>query len=65
MGHKSQEGSSTGEYYERFDPEFLEDAMLATDLVIREIEQHLAKRSLSAPATETGTNNVVHGRFGA
>lgn len=65
MGHKSQEGSSTGEFYERFDPEFLEDAKEATDLVIREINRHLKEKSLVPPATETGTKNVITGRFGA
>lgn len=65
MGHKSQEGSSTGEFYERFDPEFLEDAKEATDLVIREINRHLKEKSLVPRATETGTKNVITGRFGA
>ncbi|WP_040617055.1 phage integrase SAM-like domain-containing protein [Roseibium sp. TrichSKD4] len=64
IGHASQEGSSTGEFYERFDPEFLEEAMEATDLVIQEIQKHLVIRSLIAPVSKTGTNNVVKGNFG-
>jgi len=65
MGHVNQDGSSTGAFYERFDPEFLEDAKDATDLVIKEISKHLKRRSLLPEEAISGTTNVVQGGFGA
>ncbi|MBG6148664.1 hypothetical protein IWQ51_006831 [Labrenzia sp. EL_142] len=46
LGHSDHAGSNTTDYYDRFDPEFLQDAMVATDLIIKEIDRNTNNWSL-------------------
>jgi hypothetical protein len=70
LGHTDQVGSDTTDYYDRFDPDFLQDAMEVTDLIVREIDKHMSVRILLsstqveedkrqvAEKTKTNTNCV-------
>lgn len=49
LGHTVNEGSKTTDWYEKFDPDYLEAPMLATDEIVRKL-QECTRRSLFAPA---------------
>lgn len=58
MGHVVNEGSTTTDWYEAFDPDFLEDARAATDQILRELDT-LTTRSLFAPTALSQTRMAV------
>lgn len=76
MGHKIRHGSRTTDRYEHFDPDYLEDAMNATQQIIERIEAELVKlgkqfgnaRSLIAPETNNEEVDIskhnIHALFG-
>lgn len=49
IGHTVKDGSSTTDWYEKFDPDYLESVAKATDEIIGMIDAHTKKRKLSAP----------------
>ena len=53
LGHAVNEGSKTTDWYEKFDPDYLEQPMRATEEIVAKLQQH-TKRSLFAPAIVAG-----------
>jgi len=60
LGHKLAAGSSTSDFYMELDPDYLQEAMEATDRIILEINRHLKKRSLIAPTVEVRQGLTVY-----
>ncbi|GLR61166.1 hypothetical protein GCM10007919_58950 [Rhizobium indigoferae] len=61
LGHKVSEGSSTTDWYEKFDPDYLEQPMRATEEIIAKLQKH-TKRRLFAPSTKAnGKVRVIEG----
>jgi hypothetical protein len=58
MGHKRPKSGSS-EWYERFDPDFLEDARNFTDAFMVELQKH-CKRSLFAPADRKDYRPLIY-----
>lgn len=59
MGHTVKGGSRTTDRYEKFDPDYLEGPMRATEEIIRKLDK-VAVRSLLAPAmSDRGSLRVV------
>lgn len=52
LGHTVNEGSKTTDWYEKFDPDYLEEPMRATDEIIRKIQKH-TRRKLFAPTVRS------------
>ena len=48
LGHTVTEGSKTTDWYEKFDPDYLEEPMRATEEIIKKLQPY-TKRSLYAP----------------
>jgi integrase len=48
LGHSVNEGSKTTDIYEKFDPDYLEEAMRATEEIMVQLQKH-TKRNLFAP----------------
>lgn len=51
LGHTVKEGSRTTDNYEKFDPDYLEEPMKATDEIMRKLQNH-TRRTLFAPKPE-------------
>ena len=51
LGHSVGEGSKTTDWYEKFDPDYLEEPMRATEEIIARLQKH-TKRKLFAPRTK-------------
>lgn len=60
LGHKLATGSSTSDYYMELDPDYLQEAKEAIDLIILEINQHMKIRSLIAPTVEVRSGLTVY-----
>ncbi|WP_018900369.1 hypothetical protein [Rhizobium sp. 2MFCol3.1] len=61
LGHKVSEGSTTTDWYEKFDPDYLEEPMRATEEIIAKL-QKFTKRNLFAPTTQAdGKVRVIDG----
>ncbi|NEI97320.1 hypothetical protein [Rhizobium ruizarguesonis] len=61
LGHKVSEGSPTTDWYEKFDPDYLEQPMRATEEIITKLQRH-TKRQLFAPSTKAnGKVRVIEG----
>ena len=61
LGHSVKEGSKTTDWYEKFDPDYLEEPMRATEEIIAKLQLH-TKRKLMAPATRgKGKVRVIKG----
>ena len=59
MGHTVKGGSRTTDRYEKFDPDYLEGPMRATEEIIRKLD-NVAKRNLFAPTmSDRGSLRVV------
>jgi hypothetical protein len=59
LGHTVQEGSRTTDWYETFDPDYLEQPMRATDEIMRKLQKH-TRRKLFAPTVRSqGVLRVV------
>jgi len=54
LGHTVKEGSTTTEWYETYDPDFLSEAKEATDMIMRELDRLMSKRRLLPPAMQRG-----------
>lgn len=52
LGHQVKEGSRTTDWYETFDPDYLEQPMRATDEIIRKLQKH-TRRKLYAPTVRS------------
>lgn len=52
LGHTVKEGSKTTDWYEKFDPDYLEQPMRATEEIIRKLQKH-TKRKLFAPTVRS------------
>ena len=52
LGHTVNEGSKTTDWYETFDPDYLEQPMRATDEIMRKLHKH-TRRRLSAPTVRS------------
>ena len=48
LGHAVKEGSRTTDWYEKLDPDYLEEAMRATDEIMLKLQKH-TRRQLLAP----------------
>lgn len=51
LGHSVNEGSKTTDMYEKFDPDYLEEPMRATEEIMAKLQKH-TKRRLFAPETK-------------
>ncbi|KQV83287.1 hypothetical protein [Rhizobium sp. Root1220] len=61
LGHSVNEGSKTTDWYEKFDPDYLEEPMRATEEIITKLQKH-TKRKLFAPKTKSsGKVRVIDG----
>lgn len=61
LGHSVTEGSKTTDWYEKFDPDYLEEPMRATEEIIAKLQRY-TKRKLMAPATRgKGKVRVIKG----
>ena len=61
LGHAVGEGSKTTDWYEKFDPDYLEQPMRATEEIIAKLQKH-TKRKLLAPRTKAaGKVRVIDG----
>ncbi|QNP81025.1 hypothetical protein [Agrobacterium tumefaciens] len=61
LGHSVGEGSKTTDWYEKFDPDYLEEPMRATEEIITKLQKH-TKRKLFAPKTKaSGKVRVIDG----
>lgn len=61
LGHTVNEGSKTTDMYEKFDPDYLEEPMRATEEIMAKLQKH-TKRKLFAPKTKAaGKLRVVEG----
>jgi hypothetical protein len=61
LGHTIKEGSKTTDWYEKFDPDYLEAPMRATEEIIRKLQKH-TKRKLFAPtARSQGKVRIIEG----
>lgn len=61
LGHAVGEGSKTTDWYEKFDPDYLEQPMRATEEIIAKLQKH-TKRKLLAPKTKAaGKVRVIEG----
>ncbi|WP_035198533.1 hypothetical protein [Agrobacterium tumefaciens] len=61
LGHSVGEGSKTTDWYEKFDPDYLEEPMRATEEIIAKLQKH-TKRKLFAPKTKaSGKVRVIDG----
>lgn len=61
LGHSVNEGSKTTDMYEKFDPDYLEEPMRATEEIMAKLQKH-TKRKLFAPKTKAaGKLRVVEG----
>lgn len=61
LGHSVNEGSKTTDWYEKFDPDYLEQPMRATEEIIAKLQKH-TKRKLFAPKTKAaGKVRVIEG----
>jgi len=58
LGHTDPHHRTTEDFYESFDPDYLQNAMLATDAILRRLDS-LCERSLFAPNTVSGSGLVV------
>lgn len=58
MGHADPHHRTTEAFYESFDPDYLLNAMRATDAIMRRLDS-LCKRSLFAPGAVAGSGLVV------
>jgi hypothetical protein len=59
LGHTVKEGSRTTDWYETFDPDYLEQPMRATDEIMRKLQKH-TRRKLFAPTVRSqGVLRVV------
>lgn len=52
LGHAVNEGSKTTDWYEKFDPDYLEQPMRATEEIIRKLQKH-TRRKLFAPTVRS------------
>lgn len=61
LGHTVNEGSKTTDWYEKFDPDYLEQPMRAIEEIIAKLQQH-TKRKLFAPSVKAnGKVRVIKG----
>ncbi|MBX4883974.1 hypothetical protein HJA90_10310 [Rhizobium bangladeshense] len=61
LGHAVKEGSKTTDWYETFDPDYLEQPMRATEEIMVKLQKH-TKRALFAPSTKAnGRVRVIDG----
>lgn len=61
LGHTVEGGSKTTDWYEKFDPDYLEQPMRATEEIIEKLQKH-TKRKLFAPKTKaSGKVRVIDG----
>ena len=61
LGHVVAEGSRTTDWYEKFDPDYLEDPMRATEMIIQKLQNHTHKSLLAPTMHSQGTLRVVSG----
>lgn len=62
LGHTVNEGSKTTDWYEKFDPDYLEEPMRATEEIIAKLQKHTRKK-LFAPTTRSqGRIAVIDGK---
>ena len=61
LGHVVAEGSGATDWYEKFDPDYLEEPMRATEMILQKLQNHTHKR-LSAPTMHSqGKLRVIAG----
>lgn len=59
LGHAVKEGSKTTDWYETFDPDYLEQPMRATDEILRKLQKHTRKRLFAPTVRSQGKFRVV------
>ncbi|CAN7301605.1 hypothetical protein LJR221_001502 [Agrobacterium tumefaciens] len=59
LGHAVKEGSKTTDWYETFDPDYLEQPMRATDEILRKLQKHTRKRLFAPTVRSQGKLRVV------
>lgn len=59
LGHAVKEGSKTTDWYETFDPDYLEQPMRATDEILRKLQKHTRKKLFAPTVRSQGKFRVV------
>lgn len=54
-----KEGSKTTDWYETFDPDYLEQPMRATDEIMRKLQKHTKRRLFAPTVRSQGTMRIV------
>ena len=59
LGHSVNEGSKTTDWYEKFDPDYLEQPMRATEEIIRKLQKHTHRKLYAPTVRSQGKLRVV------
>lgn len=59
LGHAVKEGSKTTDWYETFDPDYLEQPMRATDEIMRKLQKHTRRRLFAPTVRSQGKFRLV------
>lgn len=59
LGHDVKEGSKTTDWYEKFDPDYLEEPMRATDEIMLKLQKHTKRKILAPTMHPQGIVRVV------
>ena len=59
LGHTVKEGSRTTDWYEKFDPDYLEEPMRATDEIMRKLQKHTHRKLFAPTVRSQGKFRVV------
>ncbi|MDX1240404.1 hypothetical protein GOL95_10120 [Sinorhizobium medicae] len=61
LGHTVNEGSKTTDWYEKFDPDYLEEPMRATEEIILRLQKHTHRNLLAPTVHPQGKLRVIDG----
>lgn len=61
LGHAVGEGSKTTDWYEKFDPDYLEQPMRATEEIIAKLQKHTNRKLLAPKTKAAGKVRVIDG----
>lgn len=59
LGHSVNEGSKTTDWYEKFDPDYLEEPMRATEEIIAKLQKHTHRKLFAPTVRSQGKFRVV------
>jgi len=59
LGHSVNEGSKTTDWYEKFDPDYLEEPMRATDEIMAKLQKHTHRKLFAPTVRSQGKFRVI------